>query len=56
MTVYRLVLVLVVGLYLLSPAIMNAWSDQGGLWYRPYLLWLIMILLTFLLQGKSDAD
>jgi hypothetical protein len=56
MYIYRLVLILVVGIYLFSPAIMDWWIDADGVWYRPYLLWLILILVTFVLQGQRDVD
>jgi hypothetical protein len=41
MYIYRLVLLLVVA---------------TGAWYRPYLLWLILIVVTFILQSQKDAD
>ena len=56
MQIYRLVLLLVAGIYLFSPAIMAWWADIDSVWYHPYLLWLIMILATFLLQSEHDAD
>ncbi|MBB3104942.1 hypothetical protein [Azomonas macrocytogenes] len=56
MYIYRLVLILVVGIYLFSPAIMDLWIAPDGAWYRPYLLWLILIVVTFILQSRSDAD
>lgn len=56
MHIYRLVLLLVIGIYLFSPAIMEWWIDQTSLWYRPYLLWLALIVLTWALKGKADAD
>lgn len=56
MYIYRLVLLLVVGIYLFSPAIMDWWIDPNGVWYRPYLLWLILIVVTFILQSQRDAD
>lgn len=56
MYIYRLVLILVVGIYLFSPAIMDWWIDSNGAWYRPYLLWLILIVVTFILQSQRDAD
>lgn len=56
MYIYRLVLLLVVGIYLFSPAIMDWWIDPNGAWYRPYLLWLILIVVTFILQSQRDAD
>jgi O-antigen/teichoic acid export membrane protein len=56
MYIYRLVLLLVVGIYLFSPTIMDWWIDANGEWYRPYLLWLILIVVTFILQSPRDAD
>lgn len=56
MYIYRLVLLLVVGIYLFSPAIMDWWIEPSGAWYRPYLLWLILIVATFILQSQHDAD
>ena len=35
MYIYRLVLLLVVGIYLFSPTIMDWWIDANGEWYRP---------------------
>ena len=56
MQIYRLVLLLAVGIYLFSPAIMAWWATPESAWYWPYLLWLILILVTFLLQRQNDAD
>ncbi len=56
MYIYRLVLILVVGIYLFSPAIMEWRTAAGSVWYRPYLLWLILIVVTFILQSQQDAD
>ncbi len=36
--------------------IMDWWIDATGAWYRPYLLWLILIVVTFILQSQKDAD
>lgn len=56
MYIYRLVLILVVGIYLFSPAIMEWWTAADSVWYRPYYLWLILIVVTFILQSQDDAD
>ncbi len=56
MYIYRLVLILVIGIYLFSPAIMDWWTAVDNEWYRPYLLWLILIVVTFLLQTQRDTD
>lgn len=56
MYIYRLVLILVVGIYLFSPAIMEWWTIADSAWYRPYLLWLLLIGVTFILQSQDDID
>ena len=35
---------------------MDWWIDPNGARYRPYLLWLILIVVTFILQSQRDAD
>ena len=39
-----------------TPSRMDWWIDATGAWYRPYLLWLILIVVTFILQSQKDAD
>ena len=56
MHIYRLILLLVIGIYLFSPAIMDWCTTGHDFWLRPYLVWLALIILTFFLQGKRDAD
>lgn len=56
MYIYRLVLILVVSMYLFSPAIMQWWTAADSVWYRPYLLWLILIAVTFVLQSQKETD
>ena len=56
MYIYSLVLQLLIGIYLFSPAIMDWWIEPQGAWYRPYVLWLILIIAGILLQSPKDAD
>ena len=55
MPIHRLVLLLVVGIYLFSPAIMAWWADIDSGWHHPFLLWLTLLLAPFLLQTEHDA-
>lgn len=52
MYIDRLVFLFIAGAYLLSPAIIDWWSDGGRAWYRPYLIWLFVIVITYWI-GKS---
>ena len=56
MYIYRLVLLLVVGIYLFSPAIMDWWIAPSVASSPPCLLLLILIVVTFILQSQRDAD
>lgn len=53
---YPLVLVLVMALYLFSPAILEWWSVPEEPWYRPYLIWLALVALIFVLHSRRDTD
>lgn len=39
MYVYRILLFLVLGGYLLSPLMMSGWASPGVAWYRPFIIW-----------------
>ena len=36
--------------------IMDWWISADSSWYRPYLLWLILIVVSLLLQSQRDVD
>lgn len=56
MYVYRLLLFLVFGGYLLSPVLMGGWSEPGTAWYRPFVIWGGLIALTLWLEQKRKLD
>ncbi|AMD02448.1 MULTISPECIES: hypothetical protein [Halomonadaceae] len=56
MYVYRIMLLLVFGGYLLSPLLMSGWSSPGVAWYRPFVIWGILIALTLWLEQKRKLD
>ncbi|MDI5933285.1 hypothetical protein QLQ85_01975 [Halomonas sp. M4R5S39] len=56
MYVYRLMLFLVFGGYLLSPLLMSGWANPGVAWYRPFLIWGVLIALTVWLEQKRKLD
>lgn len=53
---YSLVFVLSITMYLFSPAVLAWWNAPNALWYRPYLLWLIIVVIIFMLQRRTDSD
>ncbi len=52
----RLLIIFIVGTYLMSPAIIEWWSEGGNAWYRPYLIWLFLIVLSFWIGKSRDVD
>ena len=50
MYVYRIMLFLVFGGYLLSPLFMDGWADPSVAWYRPFAIWGVLIALTLWLE------
>lgn len=56
MYIDRLVLIFIAGAYLLSPAIIEWWSAGGTAWYRPYLIWLGLIIISFWIGKSRDLD
>ena len=46
MYIYRIMLFLVFGGYLLSPLFMDGWGDPSVAWYRPFAIWGVLIALT----------
>lgn len=56
MYIDRLVLIFIASAYLLSPAIIEWWSEGGTAWYRPYLIWLGLIVVSFWFARSRDID
>ena len=53
---YRVALLLVVGLYLLSPVIIDWWLTPGGNWYRPFAIWLLLIIAQVWIDRRRGPD
>jgi hypothetical protein len=54
MYIDRLVLIFLAGAYLLSPATIEWWSLGGTAWGRPFLIWFLLILLSFWISKNRD--
>lgn len=54
MYIDRLILLLVAGIFLLSPTIIDWWSRPGTPWFSPYLVWLLFILLGYWVSRHRD--
>ncbi|MEH6471182.1 MAG: hypothetical protein V7752_08025 [Halopseudomonas sp.] len=56
MSMYRLVAVLILAVYLLSPGMVDFWADAERAWYSPFLVWLVLIAMTAWLEHKRSQD
>jgi len=50
------VILFIIGAYVLSPAIARWWIEAGAAWYRPYLIWAILIALSYWITKSRDLD
>lgn len=56
MYIDRLVLLFIAGAFLLSPAIIEWWSEGGTAWYRPYIIWMVLIGISFWIGKSRDLN
>ena len=48
----RLVILLLLIAYIFSPTLLSWILDPEGAWYRPFIAWILVILLAFVMQIK----
>lgn len=46
----RLVILLLVIAYIFSPTLFSWVLNPEGAWYRPYLMWVVVIVIAFAIQ------
>jgi len=46
------IIVVLIALLILLPPLLHIWTAQDNAWFTPYLVWLGVIFLSFLLQKK----
>lgn len=46
----RLVILLLLVAYIFSPSLFNWIINPEGAWYRPYLVWVAVIVIAFIMQ------
>lgn len=53
---YRISLLLVVGLYIFSPVIIDSWLAPNSAWYHPFAIWFVLIVIYVLVEFKRGPD
>ncbi|MBV1872007.1 MAG: hypothetical protein KUG83_05620 [Gammaproteobacteria bacterium] len=56
MYIDRLLILLIIGAYLITPIITHWWTEGGTAWYRPYLIWAGLIATSFWITRSRDLD
>ncbi len=56
MYIYRLVFLLVLGIYVFSPTIIDWWIAPGSAWYRPYVIWAVLIAMSVWLESRRSPN
>ncbi len=46
----RLVILLLLVAYIFSPSLFNWIINPEGAWYRPYIAWVVVIVIAFVMQ------
>ncbi len=56
MTNHRLTILLMLVAYIFSPTLFTWVINPEGAWYRPYLIWAVVILVAYLIQGRHKPN
>jgi len=48
------IIVVLIALLMLLPPLLHPWTAEDNAWFTPYLVWLGVILLSYLLQKKLN--
>lgn len=56
MTRQRPLLLLILVVYIFSPTLFSWIIDPTGAWYRPFIIWLIVIIIAFFIQKNRNRS
>lgn len=49
----RLVILLLLIAYIFSPTLFTWIIDPEGAWYRPYIMWMLVIAIAYAIQARN---
>lgn len=49
----RPLLLLVLVAYIFSPALYTWVTDPAGVWYKPYIIWAVVVVIAFIIQSRN---
>lgn len=53
---YRLIILLLLLVAMFTPSLLNWMIDPQGDWYRPYVIWALVIVIAFLVQVRGGRS
>ncbi|MFT5719999.1 MAG: hypothetical protein ACI9W6_000288 [Motiliproteus sp.] len=56
MSMYRLIAVMILAVYLLSPRMIKFLASADHPWYSPFVIWMLLIALTAWFELKRSRD
>jgi uncharacterized membrane protein len=55
MSNHRLLLLVLLVAYIFTPTLFNWMISSSGIWYRPFIIWLIIIVIAFTMHRFSKT-
>ena len=52
----RLIILLLLVAYVFSPTLLSWMINPEGAWYRPFIIWAIVIIIAYLTQGRRPPS
>ncbi|WP_179957784.1 hypothetical protein [Exilibacterium tricleocarpae] len=50
----RPLMFLLLVLYVFSPTLFNWMINPDGAWYRPYIIWMLVIVIAYVIQNRRQ--
>jgi len=53
---HRVLLLLIPGLYIILPLIIDWWQQLEGPWYKPFLAWTLLVIAAFAVDRRRGRN
>lgn len=51
---HRLLLLLLPAAYVLAPLIINWWQEMDGPWFRPFVVWISVVVAAIIIEQRRQ--
>lgn len=52
----RPLLLLLLVFYIFSPTLFSWVINPSGAWYRPYIIWMLLVVVAYVVQGRGKDN